>query len=95
MRLKDFLRPPCSGELPESSDRQVSVGAAGRRAGARVVDVGDQRVGRGADHRLEVDAGVRQRRDGQSPLPAQPGRQSGAGEPRHCGHTGESTGVSF
>lgn len=77
------------GELPESSDRQVSVGAAGGRAGARVVDVGDQRVGRGADHRLQVDAGVRQRRDGQRPLPAQPGRQSGAGEPRHRGRTGE------
>ena len=70
--------------LPEASDRQVSVRAAGRRAGARVVDVGDQRVGRSADHRLQVDAGVGQRRDGQRPLPAQPRRQSGAGEPRHC-----------
>lgn len=73
-----------SPDLPEPSDRQVSIGAAGGRAGARVVDVRHQRVRRGADHRLEVDAGVGQRRDGQSPLPAQPGRQSGAGEPRHC-----------
>lgn len=61
----------------------MTVGAAGRGAGARVVDVGHQGVGRGADHGLQVDAGVRQRRDGQSPLPAEPRRQSGAGEPRH------------
>lgn len=61
----------------------MSVGAAGGRAGARVVDVGHQRVGRRADHRLQVDARVRQRRDGQRPLPAEPGRQARAGEPRH------------
>lgn len=74
---------------PESSNRQVSVGAAGGGAGPRVVDVGDQRTGRGADHRLQVDASVRQRRDGQRSLPAQPGRQPGAGKTRHCGQTGE------
>lgn len=61
----------------------MSVRAAGGRAGARVVDVGHQRVGRGADHRLQVDAGVRQRGDGQRPLPAQSGSQPRAGEPRH------------
>lgn len=61
----------------------MSVGAAGGRAGAGVVDVGHQRVGRRADHRLQVDARVRQRRDGQRPLPAEPGRQARTGEPRH------------
>ena len=66
----------------------MSVGTAGGRAGARVVDVRHQRVGRSTDHRLEVDAGVGQRGDGQRPLPAEPGRQSGAGEPGHCGQVG-------
>ena len=72
-----------SGFLPDASHREVTVGAACGGAGARVVDVGDQGVGRGADHGLQVDAGVRQRGDGQSPLPAQPGGQPGAGEPGH------------
>lgn len=72
-----------SGDAPDPSHGQVSVGAAGGRAGAGVVDVGHQRVGRRADHRLQVDAGVRQRRDGQRPLPAEPGRQARAGEARH------------
>lgn len=71
--------------IPDSrADGEVSVRAAGGRAGAGVVDVCDQRVGRGSDHGLQVDAGVGQRRDGQSPLPAQPGGQPRAGEPRYC-----------
>lgn len=71
--------------LPEPSHRQVSVRAAGGRAGARVVDVGHERVGRRADHRLEVDASVGQRRDRQRSLPAESWRQPGTGETRHCG----------
>lgn len=67
----------------------MSIGAAGGGTGPRVVDVGDERTGRGADHRLQVDASVRQRRDGQRSLPAQPGRQPGTGKPRHCEQTGE------
>lgn len=59
----------------------MPVGAAGGRAGARVVDVGHQGAGRGADHGLQVDAGVGQRGDGQRPLPAEARRQARAGEP--------------
>lgn len=68
---------------PEASD-QVSVRAAGRWAGARVVDVGNQRVWWGAYHRLKVDTCVWQWRNWQSPFPAQSGCHSGAGEAWHC-----------
>ena len=51
--------PPVCGGPPDPADGEVSVGAAGGRAGAGVVDVGHQGVGRRTDHGLEVDAGVR------------------------------------
>lgn len=89
--MLSFLR---GDGVPESPNRQVSVRAAGGRAGSGVVDVRHQGVGRGPDHGLEVDAGVRQGRDGQRPLPAESGRQSGAGEPGHCGHKGRWLGCS-
>ena len=59
----------------------IGAGPAGVAAG---VDEGHQGVGRGADHRLQVHAGVRQRGDGQRPLLAQ--LQDGArrGEPGAC-----------
>lgn len=66
--------------VPDAADREVPIRAAGGRAGARVVDVGHQGVGRGPDHGLQVDAGVGERRDGQRSLPAQARRQARAGE---------------
>ncbi len=70
--------------VPDGPDGEVAVRAAGSRAGAGVIDVGHQRVGRGADHGLQVDAGIRDWRDGQRSLPAHPRRQSGTGETGHC-----------
>lgn len=58
--------------IPDGSSREVTVGAAGGGAGARVVQHGDERVGRVADHRLQVEAVLRERRDGQRALPAGP-----------------------
>ena len=69
--------------VPDAPDGEVPVRAAGVGAGAGVIDVGHQRVGRGTDHGLQVDAGVRHGRDRECPLPTQPGRQSGAGETGH------------
>lgn len=69
--------------VPDGPDGEVAVRAAGSRAGAGIIDVGHQRVGRGADHGLQVDAGIRDRRDGQRSLPAHPRRQSGTGETGH------------
>ena len=65
----------------------VGAGPAGVAAG---VDEGHQGVGRGADHRLQVHAGVRQRGDGQRPLLAQ--LQDGArrGEAGACGDQGKN-----
>ena len=89
-----FLAPARGLGSPESAGRQVPVGAAGSRAASRVVDVGHQRVGRGPDHALQVEAGVRERGDGQRPLAAQAGRHPGAGETRHC-RTAKPRGVSM
>lgn len=50
----------------------MTVGAAGGGAGARVVEHGDEGVGRVADHGLQVKAVLREGRDGQGPLPAGP-----------------------
>lgn len=69
--------------VPDGPDGEMAVRAAGSRAGAGVIDVGHQRVGRGADHGLQVDAGIRDRRDGQRSFPAHPRRQSGTGETGH------------
>lgn len=54
--------------LPNGPGREVSIGATGGRAGAGVVEDGDQRVGGGADHGLQVEAGVREGGDGQGPF---------------------------
>lgn len=72
----------CEGRT-DGPDGEVAVRAAGSRAGTGVIDVGHQRVGRGADHGLQVDAGIRDWRDGQRSLPANPRRQSGTGETGH------------
>ena len=77
--------------VPDAPDGEVSIGAAGGGAAAGVVDVGHQGVGRGADHGLQVDAGVGEGRDGQRPLTTQPGGEPGAGEPGHCGGGGTHT----
>lgn len=50
----------------------MTVGAAGGGAGARVVQHGDERVGRVANHRLQVKAVLGEGRDGQRALPAGP-----------------------
>lgn len=63
----------------------MPVGSAGGGAGARVVEHGDQRVGRVPDPGLQVEAVVGERRDGQRALPAGPGRQPRAGETGVCG----------
>lgn len=68
---------------PEASN-QVSIRAACRWTGARVVDVGNQRVWWGAYHCLKVDTGVWQWRNWQSPFPAYSRCHSGAGEAWHC-----------
>lgn len=70
--------------LPESSGGQVAVGAAGGRAGAGAAEDADQRAGRGADHGLQVEAVVRQGRQGQGPLAAGAGSDSGTGELGPC-----------
>lgn len=85
--------PACLGASPDGPGREVSVGAAGGRAGAGVVEDGDQRVGGGADHGLQVEAVVRQRGNGQGPLPG-PLRQPRTGETRAWGRTGEGEGES-
>lgn len=60
----------------------MTVGAAGGGAGAGVVEHGDERVGRVADHGLQVKAVLGERRDGQGALPAGPRRQPRAREAR-------------
>ncbi len=71
-------------QLPDGSSREVAVGAAGGGAGARVVQHGDERVGRVADHRLQVKAMLGEGWYGQRPLPAGPRRQPWARETRAC-----------
>lgn len=66
----------------------MSVGAAGGGAGAGVVEDGDQGVGGGADHGLQVEAGVRERGDGQGTLPGPLGDPR-TGETRAWGVRGE------
>lgn len=75
--------------LPDGARREVTVGAAGGRAGAGVVEHGDEGVGRVADHGLQVEAVLRQRRDGQRALPAGPRWQPRARETRVCREEGE------
>lgn len=58
--------------LPEGSSREVTVGAAGGRAGAGVVQHGDQGVGRVSNHVLKVKAVLGEGRDGERALPAGP-----------------------
>lgn len=62
----------------------MTVGAAGGGAGARVVEHGDERVGRVADHGLQVEAVLGEGRDGQGALSAGPRRQPRARETRAC-----------
>lgn len=50
----------------------MTVGAAGGRAGARVVEYVDEGVGRVANHGLQVEAVLGQGGDGQRALPAGP-----------------------
>lgn len=45
-----------AGKLPDGSSREVTVGATGGGAGAGVVEHGDERVGRVANHGLQVKA---------------------------------------
>lgn len=70
----------CTVWLPDPSDWKVPIGAAGGWAGTGVVDVGHQGVGWGADHGLQVNAGIWQWGDRQRPLPAQSGCQPWARE---------------
>lgn len=71
--------------LPDGSSREVTVGATGGGAGARVVEHGDEGVGRVADHGLQVKAVLREGRDRQRALPAGPGRQTWARKTRTYG----------
>lgn len=50
----------------------MTVGAAGGRAGAGVVQHGDQGVGRVSNHVLKVKAVLGEGRDGERALPAGP-----------------------
>lgn len=58
----------------------MAVGAAGGGGGARVVEDVNERVGRVADHGLQVEAVLGEGGDGQRALPAGPRRQPGPGE---------------
>lgn len=62
----------------------MTVGAAGGGAGAGVVEHGDERVGRVADHGLQVKAVLGEGRDGQGALPAGPRWKPRAGETSAC-----------
>ena len=62
----------------------MTVGAAGGRAGAGVVEHGDERVGGVADPRLQVEAVLREGGDGQGALPVRPRWQPRARESRIC-----------
>lgn len=70
--------------LPDGSGREVTVGAAGGRAGAGIVEHGDEGVGRVADHGLQVEAVLGERRDGQRAFPAGSRRKPRARETRAC-----------
>lgn len=71
----------------------MTVGAASRRAGARVVEHGDEGVGRVADHSLQVEAVLREGRDGQGALPAGSRWQPRAWEARVCRMMREEEGA--
>lgn len=65
----------------DAAHREMTVGTGTVGVAARV-DKGHQGVGGCADYSLQVDAGIRQRRDGQSSLFAQLQHGARRGEPR-------------
>lgn len=75
--------------LPDGPSREVTVRAAGRRAGAGIVEHGDEGVGRVADHGLQVKAVLREGWDGQRAFPAGSRRKPRARETRACGGWGK------
>lgn len=66
------LRIIHAGQLPYGSSREMTVGATSGGAGARVVEHGDEGVGRVADHGLQVKAVLGEGRDRKGALPAGP-----------------------
>lgn len=71
--------------VPDGASGEVAVGAAGGGAGAGVVEHGDEGVGRGANHGLQVEAVLGEGGDGEGALPAGPRGQPRTGETRACG----------